>query len=108
MSNLPDYMPVRGPNDPKDVPNIVDLLTEAKSYDVMHTDLLDTPMLITDVTPKTWMSKDCAIATATIDGEEKLVLFTSTVLASQLLKVKDSLPVTVKATKRGKRYHFTL
>lgn len=108
MSNLPDFMPRRDPNDVQDAPNIVDLLTETKSYDITHKDLLEQDMVILDVTPKTWMSKDCAIATAIVDGEETLVLFASTVLAGQLLKVKDALPVKVKVTRRGKRYHFTV
>jgi hypothetical protein len=101
-------MPRRNPEDVSQAPNIVDLLTETKSYDVKHTDVLDQEMVVLNVTPKSWMSKDCAIATVVINDEENLVLFTSTVLSAQLLKVKDSLPVKVKATKRGKRYHFTI
>lgn len=102
-SKLPDYMPRR-----TDAPaNIIDLLGGAKKWDLEHKEVLNTEFVIIDADPKHHMGKDVAICTVEIAEERKIMLLNSITLASQVLGLVDSLPLTCKIAQKGKRYHFT-
>lgn len=103
-SGMPDYMP----RNPKDMADITSYLGASKKWDVVHTEILEQSIVILDVTGTKHASKQAALCTIQIDGQRKVCLFASKVLADQLIGVSEHLPLTAKVVQKGKRYHFAV
>lgn len=96
------------PRNPNDMKDITSFLGASKKWDVVHTEILDQSFVLLDVTGTKHASKQAALCTIQIDGERKVCLFASKVLADQLIAVADEFPLTAKVVKKGKRYHFAV
>lgn len=89
-----------------DVQNVTEFVTTRK-WDMVHSAVLNMPIIIVDASPITTSYGDAYVCTCIVNGEKKDILMGGKVLVQQLTEVMDNLPVRATVKKQGRYFTFS-